>query len=238
MFLTTDDRADGALVEHTQTKRVPTVRPGILPAATAACGVLSGLVWRTRGPVGWERPFIALLRHEQLPIARPLLLLWQPLPFAIATLWLAWMALKSNRIQLAFSGTAGCVLAAILTERVLKPLVGRHHLHSGSPVFPSGHVTAAAACAMFAWLVFDPPEQLRYALVAVPVMVGYATISTGVHYPADVIAGCFVGGVVVYCIVIGADRLAATAANRRREVPTDDVCIDLPAHEDRTAAHA
>jgi membrane-associated phospholipid phosphatase len=204
-------------VERTSAERVPTIRPSVLVAATAAFAALSGLVWHSKGPAAWERPLISLLHHDQLPLAHAVVLLWEPLPFAVATLWLAWRALKSERMQLALSGTVGCVVAMTVTERVLKPLVGRHHLHAASPVFPSGHVTAAASCAMFAWLVIDRSSLLRPALILVPILVGWATISIGAHFPADAIAGLLVGGVVVYSVVIGADRLT-TAAPARRDV--------------------
>jgi len=179
--------------------------------------MLSVLVWHSRGPVAWERPVIALLRDAPLPFARPLVLLWEPLPFAFATLALAFVALDSHRVRLAASGTLGCGIATIVTEHILKPLVDRHQLHVGSAVFPSGHVTAAAAWAMFAWLVVSRPARYRVAFVLVPVLVSWATISGGDHYPADTIAGLLVGGLVVYGVVSGADQLltAATGAFTR-----------------------
>ena len=145
--------------------------------------------------------------------------MFEPIPFAIADLSLAWMAVKSHRIQLALAGTAGCALAMFVTEWILKPLVDRHHQHWGSAVFPSGHVTAAAAWAMFAWLVFDPPPQVRLAFAAVPVMVGWAVVASGAHYPTDAIAGVLVGSLVVYCAVAGAVRCQgnyAPATDRSR----------------------
>ena len=88
---------------------------------------------------------------------------------------------------------------------------------------------------MFAWLVMDPRSQLRSALGAVPILVGWAAISTGAHYPADAIAGLFVGGVVVYCTVFAADRLATAAGLQHRPVSapaephidlsTDDIAL-------------
>jgi membrane-associated phospholipid phosphatase len=148
-------------------------------------------------------------------MARPLLLLFEPIPFTFAILWLAWRAAKSHRLQLALAGTAGCALAMFVTEGILKPLVDRHHQHWGSAVFPSGHVTAAAAWAMFAWLVFDPPAQLRIAFAAVPVMVSWAVVASGAHYPADALAGLLVGALVVYCAVAGAARALTTSTHRR-----------------------
>jgi len=212
------------------------IRPGVLVSAGAVCGVLAGLVWHSRGPADWEQPLISLLQREPLPMARSIVLLWQPLPFTAATMMLAYKALTSDRVGLAFSGTVGCVVAMIVTERVLKPLVGRHHLHSGAAVFPSGHVTAAAAWAMFAWLVLDGRSRFRSALVLVPLMVGWAVISAGMHYPADVIAGLFIGGIVVYGVVTATDRMTTTIRRRHRAQPADEVHVALPADADRRTA--
>ncbi|MGO9874815.1 MAG: phosphatase PAP2 family protein [Acidimicrobiia bacterium] len=212
------------------------IRPSVLVVATAVCGVLAGLVWHSRGPADWEQPVISLLQREPLPMARSIVLLWQPLPFAAATMGLAWKALTTDRVRLAISGTIGCVVALIVTERVLKPLVGRHHLHSGAAVFPSGHVTAAAAWAMFAWLVLDPRSRFRSVLVLVPVVVGWAVISAGMHYPADALAGLFIGGIVVYVVVVAVDRMTTTISMRgHRARATDEVYIALPADPNRTA---
>jgi membrane-associated phospholipid phosphatase len=217
-----DFPADDGPVAYTRVERIPTIRPSVLVVATAVCGVLAGLVWHSKGPADWEQPFISLLQREPIPMARSIVLLWQPLPFAAATVWLAWKALTSNRVGLAISGTVGCVVAMIVTERVLKPLVGRHHLHSGAAVFPSGHVTAAAAWAMFAWLVLDQRSRFRSALVLVPLMAGWAVVSAGMHYPADAIAGLFIGGIVVYGVVIAADRVTTTLLPRRHRAPAAD----------------
>jgi membrane-associated phospholipid phosphatase len=201
-----------------------------LIGAAVAIAMLSALVWHTKGPAAWERPVISLLRHLQFPLARPLVLLWQPVPFAIVTVLLAAAALESHRVRLAVTGTLGCGVATIVTERVLKPLVDRHQAHVGSAVFPSGHVTAAAAWTMFAWLVVNPPSRLRSAFVLVPVMVCWATVAAGDHYPADTIAGLLVGGLVVYGVVNGAERLISTATagfrNGARYVPSLEVRHD------------
>ena len=172
------------------------------------------MVWHTRGPVGWERPIISLLRRGRLPIERPLVLLWEPLPFALATAMLTWAALGRRRVQLAISGIAGCAAAMVVTERVLKPLLDRHLAHSGAPVFPSGHVTAAAAWAMFAWLLADERSQIRSALVLVPLVAAWAVVSEGDHLPADAVVGLLVGGLVVYGVVVGTDRLVTSMSTR------------------------
>ena len=134
------------------------------------------------------------------------------------TLALAGVALMLKRPRLALWGSVGCLAAMVLNESVLKTLIGRH-LHSSTTVFPSGHVAAAAAWAMFAWLVFDR-SRLRSALVAVPLLVGWAVVSAGDHYPADAIAGMLVGGIVVYLVVriaLGAWTAPALAPTTGRD---------------------
>jgi membrane-associated phospholipid phosphatase len=166
-------------------------------------------------------------------MARALVLLWQPAPFAIGTVALALIALLSGRPRLALAGPISCVVALGLTEVVLKPLVARHHLQRISPVFPSGHVTAAAAWAMFAWLVFERFAVLRSVLVFVPVLVGWAVVSFGYHYPADAVVGLLVGGVVVHTIAAGVERVRPVAPPRRELALVEPRHIHLPVAEDR-----
>jgi membrane-associated phospholipid phosphatase len=189
-------------VQPSTVRRIP---PATLLGATAVCVVLSALVWHTRGAASWELPLIAALRHARLPMSEPILLMWQPVPFAIATTALGWIALQSHRSHLAISGVVGCAAASVVTERVLKPLIGRHVAHSGAAIFPSGHVTAAAAWAMFAWLVIGERSRLRSALLLIPMAVAWIVVSEGLHLPADAIAGLLVGGLVVYGVVFGVD---------------------------------
>ena len=193
-------------------ERVRARRAGFVLAAISACAVLTVQVWHSRAPVGWERPVITLFSHMRLPFARPIVLLWEPLPFAVLTLWLGWVALRSHKVQLAISGTVGCAVASILTERLLKPLIDRHVTHAGGALFPSGHVTAAAAWSMFAFLLIDPRVRARFALLLVPGLVAWTVVSEGLHLPADAVAGLLVGGLVVYGVVSAADHVRSHAA--------------------------
>ncbi len=170
-------------------------------SAVGAFATLAALVWHARGETAWERPISALLRRDGLPLERLLVVWWQPVPFALLTLALAAAGARSGRVRLAVSGATGCFAAAISAELVLKPLVGRHRVHAGFAMFPSGHVTAAAACATFAWLLLGRSSPIRWVVVLVPALVAWAVVSERLHYPADAAAGMLLGVVVVHGIV-------------------------------------
>jgi membrane-associated phospholipid phosphatase len=123
----------------------------------------------------------------------------------------------------------GAVLAAVaepvsivLTEYVLKPLIGR--THGGSLSFPSGHATALFALAVtVAVLLADPPRGrwqagARAAAVLAALLaataVALAMVALDAHYFTDAIGGVAVGtGVTLACALI-LDRLVA-----RRRLP-------------------
>jgi undecaprenyl-diphosphatase len=59
-----------------------------------------------------------------------------------------------------------------------------------SSSFPSGHTASAFA---FATAAAGTIPRLRPELLALAGLVGYSRVHTGVHYPADVIAGAAIG---------------------------------------------
>jgi membrane-associated phospholipid phosphatase len=87
-------------------------------------------------------------------------------------------------------------LAKLLTtrrrpaRREAEELARRHVQMPRSSSFPSGHAASAFAFATGAGNVlpvFSAP------LRAVATLVGYSRVHTGVHYPADALAGAFIG---------------------------------------------
>jgi membrane-associated phospholipid phosphatase len=124
-------------------------------------------------------------------------------------LWLASAAVlaaggRQGR-RAAVDGVASVALTSAVVNLVLKPLGARRRpdreLHDvpvtrqvampRSTSFPSGH--AASAFAFAAGVAADFPAA-GIPLSAAAAVVAYSRVHTGVHYPADVIAGSVVGG--------------------------------------------
>ncbi|MDP9333405.1 MAG: phosphatase PAP2 family protein, partial [Actinomycetota bacterium] len=141
------------------------------------------------------------------------------LPFALTTIALGGAAAARGRYRLALAGIAGSLGAVLAAQLVFKPLVDRVRTHRVAGVnqhvvrvagrmFPSAHVTAAAAAATFAWLILDRRVRLTPLLVALPLLVGCAVISKQLHHPADVAGGLLLGSTLVYCTVAAARAVA------------------------------
>jgi len=104
----------------------------------------------------------------------------------------------------AWNGLVSLGIASGFTHFVAKPLttrrrpareeseeLARRHVQMPrSSSFPSGHAASAFA---FATGVSSTQPALSAPLRAVATLVGYSRVHTGVHYPADVLAGAFIG---------------------------------------------
>jgi undecaprenyl-diphosphatase len=136
----------------------------------------------------------------------------------------------------ALDGVASVALTSAVVNLVLKPLGARRRpdreLHDvpiarqvampRSTSFPSGH--AASAFAFAAGVAADLPFA-GIPLSAAAAVVAYSRVHTGVHYPADVIAGSVAGGSIAPLSValirrrrppLSGERRAAARPTRRR----------------------
>lgn len=72
----------------------------------------------------------------------------------------------------------------------IEELASRHVQMPRSSSFPSGHTASAFA---FATGAAGSQPILSAPLRALATLVGYSRVHTGVHYPADVLAGALIG---------------------------------------------
>jgi membrane-associated phospholipid phosphatase len=100
----------------------------------------------------------------------------------------------------------GLSLASDLAAFAVKVVVERprpdtaateHFFGPDSFSFPSGHVVRAFALfAAFAWILAPPALRIRLAVAAgliAAVVMGYARVSLGVHWPTDALGGALLG---------------------------------------------
>jgi membrane-associated phospholipid phosphatase len=165
--------------------------------------------------------------HDLLPwLARP----GNGILVATLTVIIAVACLVTGRVNGAVLAAVAVPMAGLLTEHVLKPLVGRTTL--GFLSYPSGHATGTfALAAVLAVLMLNPPGRaltpaLRLivpaAAVALACVVSTAMIGLGWHYLTDTIAGAAVGiGTVAATALVldlpGPRRWLAAAQGRLRE---------------------
>lgn len=81
--------------------------------------------------------------------------------------------------------------------------VTRHVVMPGSTSFPSGHSASAFA---FASGVGASLPVAAVPLRAVATLVAYSRVHTGVHYPADVVAGSVLGGAIAPIVAAALTR--------------------------------
>jgi membrane-associated phospholipid phosphatase len=124
--------------------------------------------------------------------------LWLGVAAAIALLGGAGgrRAAKGGLVSLGLASAFANLVGKPLTTRrrpereELEVLAHRHVPMPKSSSFPSGHTASAFA---FATGAGRAQPALSAPLRALATVVGYSRVHTGVHYPADVLAGAFIG---------------------------------------------
>lgn len=116
----------------------------------------------------------------------------------------------------------GPPLAVIVTERIAKPLVGRHVTPFGGFSYPSGTTTAVTALVVAAvlalpWLIRPVAAVIGLALVGA---VGCAVVALRWHFPTDALGGALVGAGSVL-LVDGLFHAAARMMSRTGGRPGD-----------------
>ena len=165
--------------------------------------------------------------------------------------WIAWLVRPVMQLGVFWAGplvalvlvvwgrrTAGATVlistvGAYLLVRASKQMIGRDrpveliqnlHLRDAAEGlgFPSGH--SAVAMALVLALIPYLAWRWRYALLAVPLIVGFARVYVGAHLPLDVVAGWAIGAAaaslthLAFGVPIHSANRRATVPHRRRRV--------------------
>jgi membrane-associated phospholipid phosphatase len=158
-------------------------------------------------------------------------------PIATALSLVLWFRLRSLTVAaspvaaLAVAGTATALLK-VVTARARPPVALRLAAEGGWS-FPSGHAADATALYVTTALVvavwLAPQRRGRVIAVTAGVVLSAAVAITRlilrVHWPTDVIAGCFLGAAVAAATILLTDRLSRPPpafGSRRTDVPSVD----------------
>ncbi len=140
--------------------------------------------------------------------------LGNPLTILALVLILVTALMLLKRPAAALLALLGPAMAEVLTEMVLKPLIGRRL--DGGLAYPSGHTTAIFSVALVVVVALlgsaRGPSWSRVVggLVALVLAgaVGVSLVIAGDHYPTDVVGGAGVATVVIGGLALLIDRVA------------------------------
>jgi undecaprenyl-diphosphatase len=134
--------------------------------------------------------------------------LWGGLVLLVLILGLAWWRHRDRYLRAGLTGVAA-VIALGVNQLVgalwfeARPFVALHGVtmllaHPADNSFPSDHAAIAGALAVGTlWVA----RRWGIAAVLVAVLLGFARVYAGMHYPLDVIAGLAIGALVALVVV-------------------------------------
>jgi undecaprenyl-diphosphatase len=155
-------------------------------------------------------------------LLRRAFILGSPHPMAVMTAALALACLATRRWRGALLALIAVPAAEVVTEYLLKPLVGRF-LH-GNLVYPSGHTTGVFVLAtVIAVLLTGPlrpplPKMARLVLVVAAYLIASTTatemVAMGFHYFTDTVGGAAVATGTVLAAALTIDKVAGLQRQR------------------------
>jgi len=170
-----------------------------------------------------NRVISALAGHSAL--LHRVIYLGEPVPVTVLTVVLVLACLVARNWPGALLVTISVPAAEVVTEFILKPLIGRTMGGDGFS-YPSGHTTGVfvlASC--FALLLAGRqwpgiPARLRLALAvtafAVASVVAICLVAVGFHYFTDTIGGAAVATGTVLVVALAIDKLGGKPVWMRR----------------------
>ena len=162
-----------------------------------------------------------------------------PALFGIVMVWfmVGWVLGRPEERRgaiLALLATGGAWLVRQIIIRAWfrpRPFVAHPHAvhkliaHTSDPSFPSGHASASIAIAVAVLLVH---RRVGGFLLIIALVICYARVYVGVHYPSDVLAGALIGAGVALvlwrplAIIPTRVNSAVTSLIRRSRLPLRD----------------
>jgi undecaprenyl-diphosphatase len=155
--------------------------------------------------------YAAIMRNLSTGELNGLLHLTDPVPMTVLLAVVAGIAAVRCNWRLAAVTVISPLLALLLTERVLKPVVHRTHL--GGLAYPSGHESAPACLAtILAILAMRTGWRLAVKLAALAALVlyvslcGVALVGVFYHYATDTVGAACLSAACVLATALIVDR--------------------------------
>lgn len=169
--------------------------------------------------------------------------------FALLLVFAALAARRTGRApKLAFAAWAvvGTMVAIAINQPIAsavdesRPFVALPHVlvlvkHGADPGFPSDHAVMAGAVAAGVFLV---SRMLGWIAAAAALLIAFARVYVGVHYPQDVLAGLALGAVVVLLGALATRRVLSWLMGKALRTPLRPLLAAPAVRHDDEAGHA